>query len=155
MAAQLEMPWEFARHHYCSHGRAKRVFGNKCDFASYAAILQALATERSEAEPLTIFAAGIYDGADVARLVKQPWWTPNAAAISVCRVCRDAHGSGSSLPLLLPPPPLPPVVRASRWTSEGCGTEWYCGSGRYVPNHGQSPGSISASSVGVPSRGSR
>lgn len=80
-AALIHHPWEHARSFYCSRNRANGIFHNKADFGVFSAVLEALSVVHSPSEPLILFAAGLFDGSDLLRLVRMPWWRRNASRV--------------------------------------------------------------------------
>ena len=60
---------------YCAHGHEPHgMFCNRCDLNMQNEVLRAATAATAAAEPLHVFAVGTFDGADLERTARQPWF---------------------------------------------------------------------------------
>ena len=60
---------------YCAHGHEPHgMFCNRCDLDMQNEVLRAATAATAAAEPLHVFAVGTFDGADLERTARQPWF---------------------------------------------------------------------------------
>jgi FkbM family methyltransferase len=59
---------------YCAHSHAYGIFCNRCDLDMQNEVLRAATAATATAEPLHVFAVGTFDGADLERTARQPWF---------------------------------------------------------------------------------
>ena len=60
---------------YCAHGHEPHgIFCNRCDLDMQNEVLRAATAATAAAEPLHVFAVGTFDGADLERTARQPWF---------------------------------------------------------------------------------